>query len=218
MFLSQGETSAPHQIGLKKINSDDLSAAPVVSAPDRVVDLRGHIVGQALSPDNRQLYVNVRRWPDNAAMDFDEPPPIASEIEMRVIDLADLTCRDEMLTGHVGYTDSDSAFYIYLDVGDRLVASGSEDGVGRIWDRHYRCLVAKALHDKCVNSAVFNPRDQEMLVTGSDDHSIKIWRSRQNVRTMNVPKREGVTAGGGDGPAANTRSRQQDRKKEEPLL
>ena len=34
-----------------------------------------------------------------------------------------------------GFTDSMAAFYIYIDVGRDLVASGSEDCTGRIWDR-----------------------------------------------------------------------------------
>ena len=28
-----------------------------------------------------------------------------------------------------------AAFYIYIDAGDDLVASGSEDSIGRVWDR-----------------------------------------------------------------------------------
>jgi len=34
-----------------------------------------------------------------------------------------------------GFTDSHEAFYIYLNVGERLVVSGSEDGLARAWDR-----------------------------------------------------------------------------------
>ena len=31
--------------------------------PDRVIEMRGHVIGLALSPDHRYLYVNVRAWP-----------------------------------------------------------------------------------------------------------------------------------------------------------
>ena len=43
-----------------------------------------------------------------------------------------------------GFTDSLGAFYIYINVGVELVASGSEDGIGRIWDR-YRVMEKKHL-------------------------------------------------------------------------
>jgi len=188
IFLSQGETSAPHQIGFKKVYKEDLENSPVVEKPDRVLDMKGHIVGLALSPDSEKLYVNVRSWPENVVLDKEEAPPIANDIEMRVIHLSDLRVEDRVMRGHVGYTDSKEAFYIYLDVGDKLVGSGSEDGVGRVWDRSYGCLVGKANHQKCVNSAVFNPRNQEIMVTGSDDHTIKIWRSKRTARMMNKPK------------------------------
>ena len=35
-----------------------------------------------------------------------------------------------------GFTDSMGAFYIYIDVSKDFVGSGSEDNLGRVWDRY----------------------------------------------------------------------------------
>ena len=60
--------------------------------------------------------------------------------------------------------------------------SGAEDQRGYLWDRHYGCYLRTFPHNDVVNSVAFNPKDQEMLVTVSDDFSIKVWRSRRWLR------------------------------------
>lgn len=46
-----------------------------------------------------------------------------------------------------------------------------------IWDRYYGICLAKYQHTDVVNSVAFNPRDSEMLVTTSDDYTIKVnWK------------------------------------------
>ena len=79
--------------------------------------------------------------PDNALPSVDQPPPISSQIELQVVDLISLTRVGKPLTGHRGFTPSEKAFYLYADVSDSFVGSGSEDGRGCLWDRHYRSLV-----------------------------------------------------------------------------
>lgn len=64
--------------------------------------------------------------------------------------------------------------------------SGAEDKHGYLWDRHYGICLAKFPHTDVVNSVAFNPKDPEMLVTTSDDHTIKIWRSRAKVRELSL--------------------------------
>lgn len=45
-----------------------------------------------------------------------------------------------------------------------------------VWDRHYGICLAKNRHEDVVNSVAFNPADSEMLVTTSDDSTIKVCK------------------------------------------
>ena len=40
----------------------------------------------------------------------------------------------------------------------------------RVWDRELGCEVASLPHEDVVNSVAFCPRDQELMVSGGDDH------------------------------------------------
>ncbi|XP_068151561.1 F-box/WD repeat-containing protein 5 [Drosophila tropicalis] len=155
---------------------------------DKVIDLHGHIIGMALSPDHRYLYVNTRPWPKNYVITNPlEPPPIAQEIDIHVIDLMTLKRVGNMLKAHKAYTPSTECFFIFLDCCEEYVASGAEDHHAYLWDRYYGISLAKFRHSDVVNSVAFNPRDSEMLVTTSDDYSIKIWRSKAKCRSLNIP-------------------------------
>ena len=59
-----------------------------------------------------------------------------------------------------------------------ILFSGAEDKHGYLWDRHYGVCLTKFPHQDVVNAVAFNPKDSEMLVTVSDDHTFKVWRSR----------------------------------------
>lgn len=52
--------------------------------------------------------------------------------------------------------------------------SGAEDMHAYLWDRYYGVCLAKYQHGDVVNSVAFNSRDSEMLVTTSDDYTIKV--------------------------------------------
>lgn len=67
-----------------------------------------------------------------------------------------------------------------------FIHSGAEDMHAYIWDRYYGICLAKYQHTDVVNSVAFNPRDSEMLVTTSDDYTIKIWRSVDRCRELNA--------------------------------
>lgn len=58
--------------------------------------------------------------------------------------------------------------------------SGAEDMHAYLWDRYYGISLAKYKHIDVVNSVAFNPKDSEMLVTTSDDYTIKVNRYYQN--------------------------------------
>uniref|UniRef100_A0A336MV11 CSON007172 protein n=1 Tax=Culicoides sonorensis TaxID=179676 RepID=A0A336MV11_CULSO len=123
---------------------------------DKIIDLHGQIIGMALSPDHRYLYVNCRPWPQNYVIRNPlEPPPIAQEIDIHMF-------------------------------GEDYVASGAEDMHAYVWERYYGVWLAKYNHSDVVNSVAFNPRDNEMLVTTSDDYEIKIWRSLAKAKEMNI--------------------------------
>lgn len=90
---------------------------------DKLIDLHGHIIGMGLSPDHRYLYVNSRPWPqDYIISQALEPPPIAQEIDIHVIDLSTLKKVGTMLRAHKAYTPNTECFFIFLDVCDNYVA------------------------------------------------------------------------------------------------
>ncbi|CAL4126189.1 unnamed protein product [Meganyctiphanes norvegica] len=158
---------------------------------DHLIDLNGHIIGMGLSPDHRYLYVNSRPWPSNYTIESPlSPPRIAQAIDMHVIDLTNLKEVGTMLNSHKAYTPNDDCFFIFLDVSHEYVASGAEDKHGYVWERHYGVSLAKLPHKDVVNAVAFNPADPEMLVTVSDDHKIKIWRSRRRARELGIDEHE----------------------------
>ncbi|GIX69712.1 hypothetical protein CDAR_477981 [Caerostris darwini] len=166
---------------------DEQSVMQYFDKVDHVIDLHGHIIGMGLSPDHRYLYVNSRPWPHGYVIDNPlTPPPIAQEIDIHVIDLCTLKEVGTMLRSHKAYTPNDECFFIFLDVSEQYVASGAEDKHGYLWDRHYGNCLSKLPHNDVVNSVAFNPKDPEMLITASDDYTMKIWRSKNRVKELNI--------------------------------
>ncbi|KAM4889575.1 F-box/WD repeat-containing protein 5 isoform 3-T6 [Sylvia borin] len=139
--------------------------------------------GNPSLPSPRYLYVNSRAWPrDCVISDPMQPPPIAEEIDLHVFDLKTMKEVKRALRAHRAYTPNEECFFIFLDVSRDFVASGAEDRHGYIWDRHYNICLAKLQHDNVVNSVAFSPVEQELLLTASDDTTIKVWRSPRAVR------------------------------------
>lgn len=67
--------------------------------------------------------MNTRPWPENYVISNAlEPPPIAQEIDIHVIDLMTLKRVGNMLRAHKAYTPSTECFFIFLDVCDDYVA------------------------------------------------------------------------------------------------
>lgn len=200
LFTTGCLTYSPHQIGIKQILPHQMTTAgPVLGegrgsdaffdALDHVIDVHGHIVGMGLSPDHRYLYVNSRAWPRGSVVaDPMQPPPIAEEIDLLVFDLKTMREVKRALRAHRAYTPNDECFFIFLDVSRDFVASGAEDRHGYVWDRHYNICLAKLRHQDVVNSVVFSPREQELLLTASDDATIKAWRSPRTVRALQAPR------------------------------
>uniref|UniRef100_A0A8C6SNL6 F-box and WD repeat domain containing 5 n=1 Tax=Neogobius melanostomus TaxID=47308 RepID=A0A8C6SNL6_9GOBI len=201
LFTTGSLTYSPHQIGIKLIKPEQMTTSgPVLGEErssdeffdslDHVIDIHGHIIGMGLSPDHRYLYVNSRAWPAGCVIsDPMSPPPIAEEIDLHVIDLKNLREERRSLRAHRAFTPNDECFFIFLDVSRDFVASGAEDKHGYIWDRHYNICLARLAHNDVVNSVAFSPADQELLLSASDDGSIKVWRSPRMVRLAQAPAR-----------------------------
>lgn len=202
LFTTGSLTYSPHQIGIKRIKPDQMTTSgPVLGEErssdeffdslDHVIDIHGHIIGMGLSPDHRYLYVNSRAWPAGCVIsDPMSPPPIAEEIDLHVIDLKSLREERRSLRAHRAFTPNDECFFIFLDVSRDFVASGAEDKHGYIWDRHYNICLARLAHDDVVNSVAFSPADQELLLSASDDSTIKVWRSPHMVRLAQTSPRQ----------------------------
>nr|XP_033816532.1 F-box/WD repeat-containing protein 5 isoform X1 [Geotrypetes seraphini]XP_033816533.1 F-box/WD repeat-containing protein 5 isoform X1 [Geotrypetes seraphini]XP_033816534.1 F-box/WD repeat-containing protein 5 isoform X1 [Geotrypetes seraphini]XP_033816535.1 F-box/WD repeat-containing protein 5 isoform X1 [Geotrypetes seraphini] len=200
IFTTGCLTYSPHQIGIKRILPHQMTTVgPVLGEErrsdeffdslDHIIDVHGHIIGMALSPDHRYLYVNSRAWPSNCVISNPmQPPPIAEEIDLHVFDLKTMTEVKHVLRAHRAYTPNDECFFIFLDVSKDFVASGAEDRHGYIWDRHYNICLAKVQHEDVVNSVVFSPVEQELLLTASDDCTIKAWRSPRTIRILQPKK------------------------------
>ncbi|XP_064616384.1 F-box/WD repeat-containing protein 5-like [Liolophura sinensis] len=214
IFTTGSMTYTPHQIGIKRIRSLEPVQGTVCrtehgvrllpnvdenvygndpvgySTVDQLINLHGHIIGMSLSPDHRYLYVNSRPWPKDYRIENPlYPPPIAQEIDIHVIDLVYMKEVGTMHRSHKAYTPNDECFFIFLDVCDEYVASGAEDRHGYLWDRHYGLCVRRYKHNDVVNAVAFNPKDPEMLVTVSDDATIKIWRSKNRERQVKLEDR-----------------------------
>lgn len=71
----------------------------------------------------RFLYVNSRPWPQGYTISSPlDPPPIAQEIDLHVIDLVTMKHVGRMLRAHKAYTPNNECFFIFLDVSHEYVA------------------------------------------------------------------------------------------------
>lgn len=193
----------PHQVGIKRITQEECtevarpafdlsklrrrSISEIFNRPDKrtdtwdhVIECDGQVVGMTLSPCNRYLYVNVRKFIHSELVGT-LSPKIASEVMMYMYDLVSME-EVHCFTGHKAVSD---VFFLHVSSNSHYVASGSEDKRGYLWDRHYHTLLSTFRHEDVVNCVALNPRDPSMAVTVSDDKLIKIWRSRSFHRLLN---------------------------------
>lgn len=173
IFTMGYETCVPHVIRFRNIeppvgNDDDV---------DHCINVRGHILGLALSPDQRHLYFNHRPWPEN----FVESSETDRDVVIGVIDLRSLTLLESIFTSHKSDALND---ILFLDVSSAYVTSGSEDNKGYIWDRNHGICLGRFSHDNCVNCVVLSPADSEILITASDDNTLKLWRSKNRIKEL----------------------------------
>lgn len=90
---------------------------------DQLIDIHGHIIGMALSPDHRYLFVHSGEWPPDYVISNPlEPPSIAQEINIHVIDLTTLEKIDQTFRSHKNCTFNDEYYFIFMDVCDNYLA------------------------------------------------------------------------------------------------
>jgi len=71
----------------------------------------------------RYLYINSRAWPSGYKISEPlEPPPIAENISIHVLDLQTMTESGPVFHSHKAKTSNDECFFIFLDVSDFYVA------------------------------------------------------------------------------------------------
>lgn len=69
------------------------------------------------------MYVNARPWPPGYVVENPlMPPPCAQEIDIHVIDLAQMQEVGKILRSHVAYSPFNECFFISLDVCNEFVA------------------------------------------------------------------------------------------------
>ena len=56
-------------------------------------------------------------------------------------------------------------------------------------DRHWGCQIATLQHEQCVNCVAFCPTNPNLLVTVSDDKTIKMWTSKAEQRKCVIEKK-----------------------------
>ena len=66
---------------------------------------------------------------------------------------------------------------------------GINDCIARLWDRHYGTVINEATfeHDEPITCIAINPRNEQMVVTVSEDGTIKVWRSRSLCKKIDEP-------------------------------
>jgi WD40 repeat protein len=124
------------------------------------IEARENILSSALSLDKRYLLLNVS---------FVYPELQLWDLEARQV--------IRRYTGH-----AQERYYIKGIFGGHdqfFVASGSEDAIIYIWNKNTEVLVNKLPgHTSIVNCIAWSPTDPSLLVSGSDDYTVKVWDSK----------------------------------------
>ena len=175
-----------HQITFHNIPSiKDNNPDSIVGDPLKTLEIDGVIIGAAIDDKEEYLYLNVRLFVHYESEDTGPyGQQVQENIQIRVIDLKTLEFQKEFMSGHKGFTKKifNGIFRLDVETTQNYISSGSEDSMGYIWDRHYKCLVVTLPHEQCVSCVAFDPNDEEKCVTASDDYTIKVWTSKHHKR------------------------------------
>jgi WD40 repeat protein len=187
-----------HQISFNRILSNDTTELKTEEKiPVNVLEVDGVVIGATIDTKHEFLYLNIRNF-DKSNDNVNTPrrrygQEVHEEIQIRRIDLQTLEFEPGvMIIGHKGFTRKifNGIFRLDIDLSENYISSGSEDSNGYIWDKHYKFLVAKLPHTKCVSCVAFNPIDEETCVSASDDNTLKVWRSSRKQREVHLSSKK----------------------------
>ena len=175
-----------HQITFHYIPSIQESKQDYIEKePFKSLDINGVIIGAALDNKEEFLYLNVRLFNHKDGNDVGRyGQEVQEDIQIRVINLKTLEYEPEGMIGHKGFTKKifNGIFRLDVETSENFISSGSEDSKGYIWDRYYKCLISTLPHDECVSCVAFDPTNEEICVTASDDYTLKVWCSKRHKR------------------------------------
>ena len=131
------------------------------------IEERDSIFSFDFTLDERYLIINTSfEYPQIKLFNIEKGSPIKSPKLINIY------------TGHV-----QSRFYIKTSFGgseQSLVSSGSEDSKIYIWNRYNRTLLRTLVgHTATVNCIAWSPTNPEILVSGSDDYTVKVWSTKE---------------------------------------
>lgn len=147
---------------------------------DYLIEMHGRIMGMTLSPCHRYLYINVRPWPrDYKSSSTSPPPPVGCLMDRYVLDLGRMSFVSHQIHGkQFALVPSDTGAHAPICVSKHLVASGHELGnKAGLWDRHHGIKIKDFQHEGAgpINAIAINPVDESVVVTVSDDMTVRIW-------------------------------------------
>jgi len=152
----------------------------------------GTILGWKKAQDSKYGLFNVRKYlnekirgvkekdeedEEDSSSTSDEEPPLSSKFTLYLFNFDSMKIEGEY-SGHIANSPSSGPFIVWpeLSFDDCILFTGSEDGKIFIFHKDQSEAIASwQAHDNLVNEIAYHPSKQ-LLLTCSDDFSIKIWR------------------------------------------
>jgi hypothetical protein len=133
------------------------------------LDLPGIPSGYSLSPDHQSLFAVMT---DSFGSIFESGPVAPSALyEINVCTLTITRQFFELLPKLNVWC------FMFLTATSQYVASGCEDGTIHVWDRHHKIQIAILDgHSALCNAVQFNPVNNRLLASVSDDCLLKLWQ------------------------------------------
>ncbi|XP_048751978.2 F-box/WD repeat-containing protein 5-like [Ostrea edulis] len=176
IFQQSLEWDIVHRLVFYKLDVD--CEVPSVAEPMKIIVINSGCMGVQLSADHRDIVYNFRRIyvaGDNSYYEKD--------VHTMVINLASTGEKPEIFTENKALEES-TLFYLFPSISSDFIASGSEQDVAFLWDRHSKLVIAQLPHklsdpnaQNGVSGVAFHPHDQEVLVSVADDCKVRIWMS-----------------------------------------